>query len=298
MSKQLTVLVIGATGLQGGSVARELLDRGHSVRAFTRNADSSAARRIESLGADLALGDAQDQESVIRAATGVDAVYAMTSFFESGLNAEVHQGRLIADAVNAAGVDNFVYASVGNADKSTGIPHFDSKYEIEKHIKLLGIPHTIVAPVLFSENLLTPLMLPGLTQGRIALPIPPDRPVQMISVHEISSFIVLVLENPDRFLGKRIDVASDELTGTQEAEILSDVIGHDIEYIQVSMANAYEMRPDAAKMYEWFDEVGYSADIEALRRDYPETGWQTFKEWAQTQDWSILNGSVTAHNTA
>ena len=146
-----------------------LLDKGHRVRAFTRNADSSAARQIESLGAELAVGDTEDRESVTRAAVGVDAVYAMTSFFESGLEAEVRQGRTIADAVKAADVKHFLYASVASADQSTAIPHFDSKYEIEKHIKLLGIPYTIVAPVLFSDNLLTPWMLPELTQGRIAL---------------------------------------------------------------------------------------------------------------------------------
>ena len=289
MPKQLTVLVIGATGQQGGSVARHLLDKGHRVRAFTRNAKSSAARQIESLGAELAVGDTEDRESVVRAAKGVDAVYAMTSFFESGLETEVRQGRAIADAVKAADVESFVYASVGSADQSTGIPHFDSKYEIEQHIKLLGIPHTIVAPVFFSENLLSPWMLPGLIRGTLALPVPPDRRVQQISVQDISSFVAVVLENPDRFLGKRIDIASDELSGKRAAEVLSTASGRPIDYFQEPIEEAYKMSQDAAKMYEWFDAVGYSADIEALRRAYPETGWHTFEEWAQAQDWSTLN---------
>ena len=290
LSKQLTVLVIGATGQQGGSVARQLLDRGHRIRAFTRNADSSAARQIESLGAELAVGDTEDRESVIRAASGVDAVYAMTSFFESGLEAEVRQGRTIADAVKAADVEHFLYASVANADQSTAIPHFDSKYEIEEHIKLLGMPHTIVAPVFFFENLLNPWTLPGLIDGTLALPVTPDRPVQQISVQDISSFVALVLESPDRFQGKRIDIASDELTGKRAAEIVATASGRQIDYVQVPIAEAYEMNRDAAKMYEWFDAVGYSADVRALRRAYPETGWHTFEEWAQAQDWSILNG--------
>ncbi len=296
MSKQLNVLVIGATGLQGGSVARQLLEKGHRVRALTRNADSSSAKQIESLGAELAIGDTEDRESVIRAAVGVDAVYAMTSFFQDGLEAEVRQGRTIADAIKDADVEHFVYASVGSADQSTAIPHFDSKYEIEKHIKLLGIPHTIVAPVSFSDNLMSQWMLPELTQGRIALPIPPDRPIQQISVQDISSFVALVLENPDRFLGKRIDIASDELTGRQEVEILSTVSGRQIEYVQVPIVDAYKMNSDVAKMYEWFDTVGYSADIETLRRDYPETGWHTFEEWAQAQDWSTLNTEGATRN--
>ncbi len=298
MSKQLTVLVIGATGQQGGSVARQLLDRGHRVRALTRSADSSAAKQIESLGAELAVGDTEDRESVIRAAAGVDAVYAMTSFFESGVEAEVVQGRTIADAVKAADVKHFLYASVANADQSTAIPHFDSKYEIEEHIKLLGIPHTIVAPVYFSENFLSPWMLPGLIQGTLALPVPPDLPVQQISVQDISSFVALVLENPDRFLGKRIDIASDELTGKRAAEIVSSASGRQIDFVQQPIEEAYEMSGDAAKMFEWFDAVGYSADIPALRSAYPGTGWHTFEQWAQAQDRSILSGEAATANAA
>ena len=292
MSKQLTVLVIGATGQQGGSVTRRLLDKGHHVRAFTRDADSSAARQIEGLGAELAVGDTEDRETVIRATAGVDAVYAMTSFFESGLEAEVRQGRAIADAVKAADVEHFVYASVSNADQSTAIPHFDSKYEIEKHIKALGIPHTIVAPVLFYENVLSSWTLPGLVQGTLSLLVPPDRPVQAIPVEDISSFVSLVLENPDRFLDKRIDVASDELSGNQAAEIISSASGRPIDYVPLQMGG------DPDKMYEWFETVGYSADIETLREDYPDVGWHTFEEWAQAQDWGILDGEGTTHNAA
>ena len=290
MSKQLIVLVIGATGQQGGSVARQLLDKGHHVRAFTRDPDSSGARRIESLGANLLIGNMDDRESVIRAAKGVDAVYAMTSFFQSGLEAEVRQGRTIADGVHAAGIQHFVYASVGSADQSTGIPHFESKYEIERHIKSLGIPHTIVAPVYFSENILSPWVLPGLLQGTLAIPLLPDRPLQQIPVQDISSFVSLVLENRSQFLGKRIDIASDEPTGKRIAEIISTASGRRIDYVQQPIAEVYKFSPDAAKMSEWFDEVGYSADIAALRRDYPEVGWHTFEEWAKAQSWSILDG--------
>ena len=262
------------------------------MRAFTRSADSAAAKQIEGLGAELAVGDTEDRESVTRAAAGMDAVYAMTSFFESGIEAEVRQGRAIVDAVKAAGIEHFVYASVGNADQSTGIAHFDSKYEIEKHIKVLGIPHTIVAPVFFYENVLSPWSLPGLSQGTLSLMLPPERPVQQIGVEDISSFVSLVLENPDRFLGRRIDVASDELSGNRAAKIVSSASGCPVEFVQVQMGE------DADNMFEWFETVGYSADIETLRRDYPEVDWQTFEEWAQAQDWSILNGEGATTSAA
>ena len=101
-------------------------------------------------------------------------------------------------------------------------------------------------------------------------------------MQDISAFVALVLENPDRFMGKRIDVAS----------------GRQIDYVQQPIAEVYKMSPDAAKMSEWFDAVGYSADIETLRRDYPVTGWHTFQEWAEAQDWSILNPEGAKTNAA
>ena len=289
MSKQLNVLVIGATGQQGGSVARLLLSRGHRVRAFTRSAESPAALQLQELGAELAVGDNEERESVVRAAQGMDAVYAMTSFFESGIEAEVRQGKKIADAIRAAGARHLVFSSVASADRSTGIPHFESKYRIEQHIESLGIPYTIVAPVFFSENLFSPWTLPGLIQGTLALPMPPDRPLQQVSVGDISSFVALVLENPSRFLGRRIDIASDELSGRRAAEIISSAAGHAIDYAQIPIAKAYAMSEDVARMYEWFDKVGYSADIAALRRDYPETDWRTYEQWVSVQGWSVLD---------
>ena len=219
----------------------------------------------------------------------MDAVYAMTSFFESGIEAEVSQGKKIATAAASTGISHLVFSSVGSADRSTGVPHFESKYQIEQHIEALGIPATIVAPVFFSENLLSPWMLPGLIQGTLAIPMPPDRPLQQISVGDIASFVTLVLEDPSRFLGRRIDLASDELSSRRAAEIISSATGHSIDFVEIPIAKAYEMGADVVRMYRWFDDVGYSADISALRRDYPEVSWRTFEQWVSVQDWSVLD---------
>ena len=290
MSQHLNVLVIGATGQQGGSVARSLLSRGHRVRAVTRNVESRAAVELGALGAELMLGNNEDQDSMVHAAQGMDSAYAMTSFFESGGEAEVRQGKNIADALKVAEIPHFVYASVASADRSTGIAHFESKYEVEQHIKHLGVPHTIVAPAFFTDNLLSPWTLPGLTRGILALAVPPDLPIQQIPVVDIASFVALVLEYPSRFLGQRIDVASYELSGRQMAEIISSATGHRIDFTRIPIAEASELSADAARMYEWFDEVGYSVDIKALRRDYPEAGWQSFEQWVSIQNWNVLDG--------
>jgi uncharacterized protein YbjT (DUF2867 family) len=292
MTKQLTVLVIGATGQQGGAVARQLLRRGHQVRAFTRKRDSVSAQELKSFGAELAIGNIDDHNSVARAAEGVEAIYSMSTFFEAGIEAEVRQGKTVADAAKATNVPHLVHSSVGGANQATGIPHFESKFQIEEHVKSLDIPYTIIAPVYFMENAVGPWSLPGLVQGSLAMSLPANRRLQQISVPDIAAFATYVIENREKFLGKRFDIASDELDGVQSAEIISRVTGRETTYFEVPLAKAYEMSEDVGKMYEWFDTVGYSADIESLRRDYPEVGWQTFEEWARTQDWSALQTSA------
>src|SRR5262245_43909728 len=167
MSSPSTILVTGATGQQGGALARLLLARGRHVRALTRTIDSPAANELRSRGAELAVGDFEDRASLERAMRGVDAVYLMATPFAAGIDAEIRQGTTAADVAAEAEVRHLVYSSVSDADRQTGIPHFDSKYAIEQHIRRLGIPYTIIAPAYFMEN----LDLRGVSAGRLALPL-------------------------------------------------------------------------------------------------------------------------------
>jgi uncharacterized protein YbjT (DUF2867 family) len=289
MANLLSVLVSGATGQQGGALARILLGRGHTVRAFVRRPDSFEAEELERLGAELAEGDFEEPSSIEAAARDTDALYIVATPFEAGMEAETRHGIAAADAAKAAGVEHLVYSSVADADKDTGIPHFDSKREVEKHIEGLGIPYTIVAPVYFMDNLLAPWTLPQLKEGRFPMALPPSRPLQQIALSDIASFAALVLENRKKFLDRRVDIASDELAGEELAEILRRVTGHEIHYVELPLEQVRQaMGEDGARMFEWFDEVGYSADIEALRREHPEVRWHTFEEWAKEQDWSAL----------
>jgi len=288
MTEKLNVLVIGATGQQGGGVARQLLSRGHNIRAFTRNADSAAAQELVRLGAKIAVGNHDDGDSLRQAAEGVDAVYSMTTFFEAGIEAETRQGKAVADAAKAANVPYFVYSSVGGADQATGIPHFDSKFLVEEHIKSIDLPYAIIAPVYFMDNVKGPWSLPAVAQGTLAMPLPANRTLQQVSVSDVASFSTYVLEHRDEFLGKRLDYASDETTGVQAAQILTRVTGRQINYVSLPLTSAYEMSEDIGKMYEWFDTIGYSTDIDSLRAQYPEVGWQGFEEWVSAQDWSAL----------
>ncbi len=292
--KAMKILVTGATGRQGRSLARRLLEKGHQVRAFSRKPDSPVCEALRRLGAEVVAGDLEDRRSVEEAMRGVDAVYAVATPWEAGVEAESRQAMNIVEAAKSAGVGYLVYGSVSDADRHTGIPHFDSKARIEERIRSLGIPHAIVAPVWFFENLLSPWFLPGLQQGLLAMPMPPERALQGIAVENIGAFTTLVLENRDRFLGKRINIASDELPVRQYAEGISRVSGRRIQYLETPLEEVRKSSEDSARMYDWFNRVGYSADIEGLRREYPEVGWLRFEEWARGQDWRVLQKRASA----
>src|SRR5271170_4798334 len=152
MDQKLTVVVAGATGKQGGAVVRSLLERGHKVRAITRKTDSEKAKELANAGVTVVRGSLEDTAALTKALVGATSLFAMTTPFEGGTQAETRQGISAADAAKAAGV-HLVFTSVGSANRKTGVPHFDSKYEVEKHIAKIGLRATVLAPVYFRENL-------------------------------------------------------------------------------------------------------------------------------------------------
>jgi uncharacterized protein YbjT (DUF2867 family) len=288
------VLVIGATGQQGGAVARMLLERGHKVRAFTRRVESTDAKDLIRLGAEVVHGDLEDRMSIEKAATGCDAIYAMCTPYEGGPDAETRQGINCVDAAKNVKCRHLIYSSVANADKRTGIPFFDSKRRVEQYVQNVGVPHTIVAPVYFMENVFSPMLKPELELGRLSIPIAGDRGLQQVALRDLARFVALVIEERERFLGLRIDIASGEVTGFDEARILSRLSGRTIEYRRTSVEEIRKSHPGMAKMYEWFERTGYSVQIERLHREYPEVEWHTFEKWASAKDWTFLKKRAAA----
>lgn len=284
----LTVLVSGATGKQGGAVARALLKKGHAVRALTRNPASASSNSLRELGAEIFRGNFDNPISLVRAMTGIDAVFAMSTPFEFGIEAEISEGKNIAKAAKDAGIGHFVFNSSASADQNTGIPHFESKAKIEAYIRSLNLPFTIVGPVFFMENLFTPWMRPELERGKLQLPLPPFTRLQAICLADIGEFDAAVLENPERFLGKRIEIAGDELSGVHMAEVLTESLGRTIEYVEIPLEQVRLDAPEMATMFDWFNHVGTQVDINSLRREYKGIGWHRFEDWVKRQDWSFL----------
>jgi uncharacterized protein YbjT (DUF2867 family) len=294
MTAKRSVLVTGATGQQGGAVARALLSKGHRVKALTRKPDSDAARRLASAGADVVAGDLGDATSVLKAASDVGTMFLMGNTYEAGTEEETRQGIIAADAAKAAGVGHLIYSSVADANKKTGIPHFESKYLVEKHIAGLGIPYTISAPVAFMENTVSPWTISGLRQGIYASALPPKRVLQLVALADIGAFVAALAERREQVFGKRFDFAGDEVSGEEQAKILSQALGRPISYQELPIAAMRQQSEDLALMLEWFDRVGYDADIAALLRDFPEVRWHSFADWARKFDWSVLEGTSSA----
>jgi uncharacterized protein YbjT (DUF2867 family) len=286
MAQELTVVVTGSTGKQGGAVAQALLERGHKVRAVTRDPHSSQAKSLAGAGATLVVASLEDTAALTKALEGATSLFAMTTPFGGGTESETRQGVAAAEAAKAAGV-HLVFTSVGSANRQTGIPHFDSKYEVEKHIAKLGVRATILAPVYFMENL--SFAKEQLAKGVYPSALPPTRTVAQVAVADIGAVAVRVLEEPRRFTGKRFDLAGDELTGDDVVAILSRVSGRPLTYYQLPLEVIRQgMGEDGARMYAWMDRVGYTVDRAALRREFPDVAFHDFGSWLKTQDWKAL----------
>jgi len=264
-----TVLVTGATGTQGGAVARELLERGVPVRALTRNPDQPAARELEALGAEVVRGDYDDPDSLVAAMEGVHGVFAVTDYWEHGFEAEVRHGRNLLLAAERAGVAHFLFSSVAGADADTGLEHFESKYEIEEMLTSSDLDYTILRPVEFMDN--WRYSREQLLAGRYVNPRSPTDRHQWIAASDIGFFAGEAFTNPDAWIGRIQPIAGDEKTLAELTTIMSEVFGRPVEHVQVPYDQFAEaVGHEIANMYRWFAEAGYDVNIEALRSEYPE----------------------------
>lgn len=279
------VLVTGATGRQGGAVARHLLRRGgFRVRALTRDPARPAARALADAGAEVVRGDMDRPETLRPALDGAYGVFSVQNFWEAGYEREIQQGIALADAAHAAGVRHFVYTSVGSAHRETGLAHFESKWRIEQHIRELDLPHTILRPVFLMENWAR--MRDSILAGTLPAPLSPDRRLQQIAVDDIGAFAAIAFADPAQWLGRALDIAGDEPTMLETAATFARVLGREVRYVQVTW-DEYGRRAgeEARKMWQWFEDVGYDADIAALRKIHP--GLRTLEQHLrETEAWA------------
>ncbi|WP_406315700.1 NmrA/HSCARG family protein [Streptosporangium sp. NBC_01639] len=269
------ILVTGVTGRQGGAVAAQLLAAGWPVRALVRDPAAPVAQMLKAQGAELRVGDLDDPGSLAAAAAGAYGVFGVTPD-DADFAREIRRGRNLADAAAAAGTSHFVFTSVGGADRSAGIGYWESKWQIEQHIRALGLPATILRPVRFMENHTIPdLPFGGIVNGELTHLFHPETPVQLIAVTDIGAFARLAFTRPQDYLGQAIELAGDELTPSRAVELISRSLGHEVTYRQVgSLGLGQETeRAFASEHGLW------QADIAALRERHP--GLLDFRTWLQ-----------------
>jgi uncharacterized protein YbjT (DUF2867 family) len=281
MANDETILITGATGRQGGATLRHLAKRGgFKLRAMTRKPDGAGARAVAALGAQVVAGDLNDAASIERAVKGAWGVFSVQNAREAGVEGEEEQGKRLAKIAKDAGVQHFVYTSVGSAERRTGIPHFDNKARIEETVKKLGFPsHVILRPVFFMEN----LPMPGFLNGdKLTTALKPETKVQMIAVDDIGKFGAAAFAEAEKFKGAEIEYAGDAVTMDEAAAALGELTGKPVTYQRIPIEAVRANSDDFARMLEWFDAVGYRADIPSL-----ETRWGirpiTLAQWVRSQ---------------
>ena len=278
------ILITGATGNQGGAIARQLLADGYRVRAMTRNPDGDKAKALAALGAQLVQGDLEDPRSLERALDGAWGAYAVQSNLE-GVTREEEQGKRFAEIARDLGIRHFVYSSVGSADRGTGIPHFENKWRIEGKVRSLSFPsYTILRPVFFMENFLSPWLKPGIMEGKLRLPIKRETGLQMIALEDIGKFGALAFKEHERMNGVEVDIAGDLRTMPETADIVSKAMDKKVVFERVPIEDFRKMSEDLAVMFEWFDRVGYDVDIGAVEKNYG-IKFLTLSEWANKIKW-------------
>lgn len=276
------ILVTGATGHQGGAVARHLLEQEWPVRVLTRDAKQPEAEALAARGAQVVQGDMDHPETLPKALEGVYGVFSVQNFWEVGFDREVAEGKALADAAFEAEVRHFVYSSVGGAHRNTGIAHFESKWKIEDYVRRLGLRYTIFRPVFFMENFLA--MRDDIMNGRIAMGLREDTKLQMIAVDDIGVLVAMAFEDPNMWMSTTTEIAGDELTIPEVCRRLSTLLDKSIEFVETPMEEAMAANKERAEMWQWFNDYGYEGDIAWLREQYPAL--KSFNAWA-AQFWPV-----------
>jgi uncharacterized protein YbjT (DUF2867 family) len=278
--KSKKILVLGATGQQGGATARALAADGWHVRALVRDKQSGKAQDLESVGVELVLGDFRDPTSLEAAMNGIHGVFCVlpsSADAQYGITDEdeVKFGIAAIDAAKRASVQHLVYSSTIGASPDIGLGHYESKWHIEQYLRQSGVPFSIVRPAPFMELLLYPHF--GLRQGVMTFLGAPDLSVQFIAVQDIGAIAAKLLANPSRYLGMTIDIASDALSGNDIAAKISQATARQVPYMQVSADAA--QNPMLARLLQAMNDgkLAGQADIPSLRALYP--GLLTFDRW-------------------
>jgi len=278
------IFVAGATGQQGKAVIKALLKREKMYKIFglTRTPESENAKKLKEQGVEMIKGNLDNKKLLEENLKehNIFAVFCVTTY-ETGYNVEITHGKNLVDAAKAAGVKHFVFSSVGQANANTGVPHFDSKFEIEKHLKASGLNYTIIRPASFFENFNNRI---APKNGVLSLPWSINLKLQWVAVADVGEVAARAFDSPTDFQSQEIELAGDEIDGHQLIQTFSKVLNQPIRYKQSPRKAILRLfAKDSYAMVIFFETTGFHADIAALKKRFP--GLRTFDDWLKENGW-------------
>lgn len=274
-----TILVTGATGMQGGATVDALLGAGFKVRALSRDPQSASAQALAARGVELAPGSFDDAPSLDAAMTGAYGVFSMQNVSPpTNPELEVEHGRNLIEAARKAGVDTFVHTSVARAGEQHEFPgwaegrwpkvYWDGKSGVNDLVRESGLPHwTVLKPAYMLENFLPPKvnwMYPGFHTGVIETAMAPDARLDVLTAADVGRFAAAAFADPGRFSGQEIDLAAAKLTMTEVAALISQATGRTVTARSMApeelVAKGYA--PGLVDSQVWATLEGYKVDLD------------------------------------
>lgn len=280
MISKKRILVTGGTGNQGGAVVRHLIeDDLFTPVVLSRNPDAPKCVQLKELGVEVVKGNLDEPRTYRQYLEGTYGVFSVQNF-TNGIEKEIKQGKLLADNASKQNIQHFVYTSVSGAGLGSGVPHFESKYEIEQQIKGINLQFTIIRPTSFYENLLNPEVKKRILKGKLVMPLHKDIIQEYISLDDIGLVVAGVFNNPDKYIGKTLTIASDKMSMLEMAEELSILLNRPIEYNQLPVfVTRFIMGHPLSKMFSWVNKTKpvFVKDIPGLHKEFP--GLTNARSW-------------------
>ncbi|MEO5906621.1 MAG: NmrA/HSCARG family protein [Saprospiraceae bacterium] len=278
-----SIFVTGATGNQGGAAARSLASNGFKVKALVRDPSSSKAEALKKLDIELVKGDLDDPSSYVHHLKGVDGVFGVLAFPLS-YEKEIMQGKALAIAAKENDIKHFIYSSVGFSDQKTGIPHFESKYLIEKNLIETWVPYTILRPVSFYENFQLPDVKKRILKGKFVAPLSKNTVQQIISAEDVGKVAAHIFQNPDAFRNRTLNLAAEKMDQGQMAETFADVLRINVKHQKLpGLITRLVMGKYLHAMFKYVNDHGgvFAPDFETVNKELPPM--LTLREWIGTK---------------
>ena len=281
MTNNNIIFVTGGTGNQGGAVARNLVSSGFTVKALTRHPDSAKALNLKKLNIQLVKGDLNNPDTYREYLKDVYGIFSVQTF-ENGVDKEISQGITLATLAKEVGVKHFLYSSALGTDLDSGISHIDSKLKIETHIKQSGLPFTIIRPSSLYENFLIPQVKKGISKGKLIQQVNGDTILQYVAAEDIGKAAVRIFENKERYVGKILPLATEQISTFEVAQIFSEVLNKKIEYKKLpALIIKLFIGKSVYKMFKWMDEKNRFSkeNVDSKRKEFPNL--LSLKTWIE-----------------